>query len=72
MKIPLVKICTLGYTKAYIFDGKGNFDIRMPSESRWLVKTGGQTISFHFPVRCLMKASAHQGESPRLVSFIVR
>jgi hypothetical protein len=26
-KIPLAKICTLGYTISYIFDGKGNFDI---------------------------------------------
>ena len=41
VKSPLAKICTLGYTKEYILDGKGNFDIRgifrepVAGENRW-------------------------------------
>ena len=62
-KIILAKFCGLEYTTFIYFDGKENFDIRMPAESRWLVQTGGSTISFHFPVMCL-RAFAHQGESP--------
>ena len=72
MKNTLAKKQRLGYTTTMIFlDVKENFGIRRLSESRWQVKTGGATISFHFPVKGL-KAFAHQGENPWVVSFIVR
>ena len=48
-KVLLDNFAFLEYTKFVYFDGNENFDIRIPSESRWQVKTGGSTISFHFP-----------------------
>jgi len=67
----LAKFIDLGYTTVIYFDGKENFDIWKPTESRWMVQTGGCRISFHFPDRC-KKASAHQGESPGVVSLSIR
>jgi len=59
----LDKFKNLEYTTFIYFDGKENFDIRMPSESRWLVQTGGAKMSFHFPVKA--KKLCTSGREPK-------